>query len=146
MSNKFIVIHGAADSKEDALKLSGSALYKAGYVSKNFADLCIEREKEYPTGLPTEIPTAIPHCFDEGITDNCICFLKLDEPVAFRRMDDDTQEIHTRLIFNLAITDPAQHLKALQNLMVFLNDNDSLIKCETLSDDKLLDYLQEKIG
>ncbi|MFQ7422717.1 MAG: PTS sugar transporter subunit IIA [Anaerostipes sp.] len=37
---------------------------------------CIEREKEYPTGLPG-IPVAIPHSKVEGIKDNCVCFLRL---------------------------------------------------------------------
>ena len=42
---------------------------------------CIEREKEYPTGLPSEVPVAIPHSKVEGIKDNCVCFLRLKNPV-----------------------------------------------------------------
>lgn len=146
MGNKYLIIHGDAKDNEEAIILCGNALYQAGLVSKQFGKLCVEREKEYPTGLPTEIPTAIPHAKDEGITESCICFLKLESPVTFRRMDDDTQDVETDMIFNLAIKDPNEHLKALQNMMEFLNDAEALEKCKVLSDTKLAAYLQEHIG
>ena len=60
-------------------------------------------KNDYPTGLPTEIPTAIPHAKVSGIKENAICLLKLESPVIFRRLDDDTEQVETDLIFNLAI-------------------------------------------
>lgn len=146
MKNRYLVIHGSAKDRYEAISMCGEALYKEGLVSEQFGTLCVEREKKYPTGLPTEIPTAIPHAKDEGITENSICFLKLDRPVVFKRMDDDTQDVNTDMIFNLAIKNPDEHLKALQNMMMFLNDSDALLKCSTLSGRELIDYLQEKIG
>lgn len=145
-SNRYIVIEGSAKDSDEAIYMCGKALQKEGIVSEQFAQLCIIREREYPTGLPTEIPTAIPHASDKDITANCICFLKLDNPVVFKRMDDDTQEIKTDMIFNLAIRDPKEHLKVLQNMMVFLNDAESLKKCKTLEGKKLIKYLKENIG
>ena len=50
------------------------------------------------------------------------------------------------MIFNLAIKDPNEHLQALQNMMGFLNDSEALLKCKSLSDEELIEYLQEKIG
>ncbi|MBB5182121.1 PTS sugar transporter subunit IIA [Catenisphaera adipataccumulans] len=144
--NKYIVLHGKANTKEEALQLCGDALYQAGITSPNFAQLCIEREKEYPTGLPTEIPTAIPHAKDEGIKANAICYLKLEKPVAFRRMDDDTQEIYTDMIFNLAIKDPNKHIKALQNMMTFLNNTEILQQLRKQSDEEIIACLQENVG
>lgn len=146
MGNKYLIIHGAAKDSEEAIRLCGNALYEAGVVSNRFAELCVEREKEYPTGLPTEIPTAIPHARDEGITESTICFLKLERPVSFRRMDDDTQSVDTDMIFNLAIKDPNEHLTALQNMMAFLNDAEALERCKTLPETELNAYLQEHIG
>lgn len=146
MGNQYIIIHGSASDREEAIRLCGNALYENGFVSRQFAQLCVNREKDYPTGLPTEIPTAIPHAKDDGITQNSICFLKLEKPVVFRRMDDDTEEIHTDMVFNLAVKDPTQHLEALQNMMAFLNDTEALQKCRELADDDLIRYLEEKIG
>ena len=91
MKNRYLVIHGLARDRYEAITMCGEALYKEGLVSEQFGTLCVEREKNYPTGLPTEIPTAIPHAKDESITQNSVCFLKLDRPVSFKRMDDDTR-------------------------------------------------------
>lgn len=146
MKTKYLVIHGSAKNSEEAIKLCGDTLYKAGIVSKDFGKLCAKREKEFPTGLPTKIPTAIPHVKDERIKQNAICFLKLDKPVLFRRMDDDTEEVETDMIFNLAIKDPNKHLSVLQNMMTFLNDAEVLTKCRNLSNEEIIVYLQEQLG
>ncbi|MDD4369810.1 MAG: PTS sugar transporter subunit IIA [Anaerostipes sp.] len=145
MKTKYLAIHGSAKNSEEAIKLCGDTLYKAGIVSKEFGNLCVKREKEFPTGLPTEIPTAIPHVKDDGITQNAICFLKLDCPVSFRRLDDDRKEIETDMIFNLAIKDPNEHLTVLQNMMTFLNNSEVLVKCKMLSNEEIIVYLQEQL-
>ena len=146
MANRYIVTHGTAADNLEAIRLCGAALYKAGIVRKEFAELCVEREKEFPTGLPTEIPTAIPHVKDEGITENAICLLKLEKPVTFSRLDDDTETVDTDMVFNLAIKDPNEHLTVLQNMMAFLNDSEVLTKCKALSDEETVAFLQEQLG
>lgn len=146
MATKYLVIHGSAEDSEGAIRLCGDALYKAGIVMKDFGTLCVEREKDFPTGLPTKIPTAIPHVKAEGIKENAICFLKLNQPVVFRRLDDDTEKVETDMIFNLAIKNPDEHLSVLQNMMMFLNDPEVLLKCKELSDEETVVYLQERLG
>ncbi|MGM9618123.1 PTS sugar transporter subunit IIA [Butyricicoccus sp.] len=144
--NKYLVIHGSASSDKEAISLCGNALLEAGLVGRTFIDKCLERETEYPTGLPTDIPTAIPHCKDESIKENSICFLKLEEPVTFRRMDDDEESVQTDMIFNMAIRNPNEHLEALQNLMEFLGDAETLEQCRTLSDEQMIAFFEEHIG
>ena len=146
MGTKYLVIQGVANNSEEAIRLCGEALYKAGIVGEDFAQLCVEREKEYPTGLPTEIPTAIPHAKAGGIQENAICLLKLQSPVVFRRLDDDEEQVETDLIFNLAIKDPEEHLVVLQRMMEFLNDKEVLLKCKELSEEETIAYLTEKLG
>lgn len=144
--NKYLIIHGTADDNMEAIAICGNALQEAGIVQETFAKKCQLREKDYPTGLPTEIPVAIPHCKDEGISENGICFLKLEKPVRFYRMDDELESIETDMVFNMAIKNPDEHLEALQNLMGFLSDADALIKCRDMTDDEVTAYLEEKIG
>ncbi len=114
-------------------------------LSVKFGDLCAKRERDFPTGLPTEIPTAIPHVKDEGITENAICLLKLNHPVTFKRLDDDTEEVKTDMIFNLAIRDADEHLAVLQKMMAFLNNPEVLTKCKKLSNEETEVYLQEQL-
>lgn len=145
-SNKYLVIHGSAKDSTEAIALCGDALYEAGFVAETFAGKCQDRERDFPTGLPTDIPVAIPHCKDEGIVENAVCFLKLDHPVVFYRMDDDAESIETDMIFNMAIKDPNEHLQALQKMMAFLGNAEALEKCNTLSDEEIIEYLRENIG
>lgn len=146
MATKYLVIQGTANSSEEAITLCGEALHKAGVVGEDFASACVEREKNFPTGLPTEIPTAIPHAKVEGIKENAICLLKLESTVVFRRLDDDTEQVETDLIFNLAIKDPNEHLQVLQRMMEFLNNKEVLLKCKELSNEETVAYLTEQLG
>ena len=124
---------------------------QSNYVEKPYikqalsVKICAKRERDFPTGLPTEIPTAIPHVKDEGITENAICLLKLNHPVTFKRLDDDTEEVKTDMIFNLAIRDADEHLAVLQKMMAFLNNPEVLTKCKKLSNEETEVYLQEQL-
>ena len=100
---KYFAIEGRAKSAEEAIKLCGAVLTQAGCTTNDFAAGCIEREKLYPTGICAEVPVAIPHCQSSAILQDALCYLRLKEPVEFKRMDDDEHVIYTRHIFNLAI-------------------------------------------
>ena len=137
MATKYLVIQGTANSSEEAITLCGEALHKAGIVGEDFGKACVEREKDYPTGLPTAKVS--------GIKENAICLLKLESPVVFRRLDDDTEQVETDLIFNLAIKDPNEHLQVLQRMMEFLNNKEVLLKCKELSNEETVAYLTEQL-
>lgn len=144
--NRYLVINGHAENAEEAICLCANALNAAGIVGSEFGTKCCLRERDYPTGLPTAIPVAIPHCKDDGITENAICLLRLDKPVTFYRMDDDEEKIATNLIFNLAVKNPNEHLAVLQSLMTFLNDAAEIENCLEMPESALIDYLGKKIG
>lgn len=145
-NNKYIIIRGNAGSSTEAIQLCGNALEQAGIVSSSFAEGCIKREADYPTGLPSDIPVAIPHCQDDSIKENAVCVLFPDKPVTFRRMDDDEETIDAEIIFNLVVMNPDEHLEALQNLMGFLSNTEALAACFTKGDNELIPYFEEKIG
>ena len=126
MDIKYIAINGYAKNSEDAIKMCGEALYKNGFVIEGFSKDCILREKEFPTGLPTDVPVAIPHCNCEKVLQDSICFLKLEEPVMFYRMDDDQECIMTDIVFNLAIKDSKRHVSMLGNLMKFITNRENI--------------------
>jgi len=128
-NSKTIGIQGEAKNWEEAIRLCGKALIENGCVDQGFVEGCINREKEYPTGLPSGIPVAIPHFQSPGIKENSICVLRLNEPTVFYRMDSSDEYIETKLIFNLAIKGSDNHLEYLQKLMTFLMDEDKLRIC-----------------
>ena len=60
-TNHYLAIEGEAKDWEEAIRLCGQAIADAGYADETFMNACIEREKEYPTGLPIEVRVAIRH-------------------------------------------------------------------------------------
>ncbi|MCI6660542.1 MAG: PTS sugar transporter subunit IIA [Peptoniphilaceae bacterium] len=142
----YVIVDATAKSKEEAIQICGQALQEEGLVEEDFAKLCLEREKEFPTGLPAKIPTAIPHAKSDRIHDNGICVLRLQKPVTFFRMDEDQKALDVEIVFNLAIKDPNAHLGVLQRLMDFFASEENLIKVQQLSKQDLRKFLEEEIG
>lgn len=141
----FVAIEGHAENWEEAIRACGTKLHEIGSVGPAFTDACIEREKEYPTGLPSEIPVAIPHCFSSDIYANTVCFLRTDTPVTFTRMDDDEEQIDARLIFNIAIKAGDDHLLFLQKLMDLVMDTEHLQNVLDLPMDQIPAYLEDQL-
>lgn len=127
---KYIAIEGEAVSCEEAIRLCGQALCAAGFVEAGFAQECVDREREYPTGLCTDIPVAIPHCKSKAIHKDGICYLRLKNPVVFRRMDDDEETVCTRSIFNIAIQGANNHIDFLQQMMGVVTDAELVSQLE----------------
>lgn len=145
MKLQYLAIEGSAKDKEDAIRMCGEMLFKNGLVMDEFSYRCILREEEFPTGLPTDIPVAIPHCGCESVLKDSICFLRLDKPVKFHRMDDEQEYIMTDMIFNIAIKDSDNHVNVLSNLIKFITDSKNLDVCRSINIEDVPDYLQKNI-
>lgn len=143
--NVYLTTEGSAKNWEEAIRLCGKCMQENGSVNPQFTEDCVTREKEYPTGLPAEIPVAIPHSKAHGINENCICFLRLDEPVRFYRMDDSDEYVDTKLVFNLAIQQANDHLEFLRKLMQIVLDKEVLEKCLELPIDQVAEFLKENL-
>ncbi|MBP3852030.1 MAG: PTS sugar transporter subunit IIA [Erysipelotrichaceae bacterium] len=123
---KYYAIQGCPKNDEEAIALCADKLFQEGCVTDQFSDNCIKRERLYPTGMPSQLPVAMPHSESSGVIEDAICLLILEKPVDFRRIDDDEQQIHAQMVFNLAVKDPARHMAVLQNLMKMFYDTETL--------------------
>lgn len=141
----FIAVEGQAKDWEDALRICGGALAAQGCIGADFTQACIERERKFPTGLPTTLPVAIPHAASDAVYQTAVCVLKLDQPVKFYRMDSAEESVDVKLVFNLAIQGHSAHLDFLQKLMGFVTDEQQLEKCMELAPDELAAYLASGI-
>ena len=143
--NQYLSAEGIAGDWEEAIRLCGEEIVANGYVETEFIAACIEREKEYPTGLPAPIPVAIPHSRVEGIYENSICMMRFLKPVRFYRMDDSDEYVDTQLVFNLALK-AEDHLEFLQNLMAFVMNADAIKKCMELPLEDIPEFLEKELG
>ena len=145
-----IIVAHSAENKisdwKDALLCTGNELFKKGYVKESFPEACIKREQMFPTGLPSEEPVAIPHADAEHVIKDALCFLRLDEPVSFRRMDDPEQNIETKLIINMAISSDGGQVEMLRKLVNVLKSKEEIVYLENCSDEELLEFANKNIN
>lgn len=109
----------AAESKEDVVQKLGSLLVEKGYVEEGYARACLEREKAFPTGLPTrEVQVAIPHTEAEHCLKPGIAVATLAQSVEFGEMATRDKLLNVDVVFALSITDPKDQVKWLKKLIL----------------------------
>jgi PTS system galactitol-specific IIA component len=117
------------DRNEAILKLV-SLLEAQGYVKASFGQACLDREKVFPTGLPTQpVGIAIPHTDCEHVERGAIAVGILPEPVEFTEMgctDDATVAVHVIVV--LAISDPQAVTHFLRELALSFQDREFLVR------------------
>jgi PTS system galactitol-specific IIA component len=141
----FVALEGSASTSDEAIRICANALQANGCVTEKFADDCLDREKEYPTGICCETPVALPHCQSDAIRCDALCYLRLDEPVSFYRMDDAEDTVMTRHVFNLAIA-PGEHLEFLSKTIQMLQDNTVLESFTTMTSTQIASYLARNLS
>lgn len=118
--DKDIVLIGLqADTKEAAIAEVVKKMAEHGYVEHEYYVAVIEREKDYPTGLPSEgVRTAVPHAFSDTVKKTGVGIARLVSPVIFHNMADKQEELPVELIFVMANAGGEDaHINDLQELM-----------------------------
>ncbi|WP_289891085.1 PTS sugar transporter subunit IIA [Virgibacillus pantothenticus] len=116
-----------AKTKEQALEIVAQNLVDLNLVKKSFIPAIIQREAEYPTGLPTNgVSVAIPHTDVKHVKTKTISLAILKHPVDFFIMGDGSNTTPVQLIFMLAMNEPNSQLTLLQKLMQIFQDEKTL--------------------
>jgi len=118
-----------ASDGEDAMRKLAKLLYDGGYVDEGFADAVLAREKEFPTGLPTEgIQIALPHTEAEHVHTSRLAIGVLRYPVTFQMMGAPESTAEVSAVFLLAIAEKETQVVALQQLADLFQDGVTLRK------------------
>lgn len=89
-----------------------------GIVQQHFLEALIERESEFPTGLPLKIGVAIPHTDGTYVNEDRLVFATLEQPIPFNEMGGDEEDvIEVSVVIMLAIKEGKKHLSILQKLI-----------------------------
>ncbi len=142
--SELYVVEGSAETWREALKITASKLLEEGCVRDDFYESCVNREKEYPTGLTETCPVAIPHTTKDHVKKQSICALRLKEPVLFQRMDDPEQSVEIRYVLNLALLDDSEHVEIIARVIRYLKDEEALKEMDKLSLDGLQELLKKE--
>ena len=127
-----------AKTKDDVIYCLGDKLRKVDCIKEGFEKAVLEREKQYPTGLPTPVPIALCHEKAEWVKKTAISIATLKEPVRFNNMGNPSTVVDVDIVFLLAIKEPNNHMKLLKKLMVFFKDEETLIQIRDTQDKKLV--------
>jgi len=88
-----------------------------GKVKTSFLKAVLEREAEFPTGLPTPgAAIAIPHADPQHCIEPAVAVGILKNPVGFAEMGSPQSTLDVRIVFLLSVTRPEDHVEWLSKL------------------------------
>jgi PTS system galactitol-specific IIA component len=116
---ELILLHEKAKDRDEIIGRLAGRMQKCGYIGPDYFPAVLEREKAYPTGVPTDgVKVAIPHAFSGAVYKTGMALAVLDEPVKFRNMADPDEELDVEMVFLMANASGSdEHVDALQELM-----------------------------
>ena len=132
-------------SKENLFQEVGKKLYEMGYVKDSFANALSEREKNFPTGLATEpFQVAIPHTDSIHVEKEAIACIRLLNPIKFRDVGDDENEVDAEFVFVLCILEPYKKVDILKALVDTLSNEEIMRSIKTSENpDKVYEILTQ---
>lgn len=133
-----ILVHDLDNSiktYQEVINASGSYLLEKDYIQADYITACIDREKDYPTGLlmSNGIGIAIPHANYQLVKSDAISLVRSSKGVEFGQMEDSDLKVSCQLIFNLALSTSNQHLTILQRLFALFQDEIFVGNCQNFS-------------
>ncbi|MFY9218446.1 MAG: PTS sugar transporter subunit IIA [Tepidanaerobacteraceae bacterium] len=134
--------------KTKVLTVMANRLIDKGYVKESYLPAVLNREEEYPTGLPTNgVGVAIPHADTKHVLKPGIAVATLKDPVKFNVMGNPEQEIDVKLLFMLAIKEPEVQVNILKKLVSIFQAKELLIKLISINCEKeLVDILNSLLN
>ncbi|WP_277901998.1 PTS sugar transporter subunit IIA [Enterococcus lactis] len=118
ITKDFFYCNYQVSDKETLFKEMSKDLVAKGFVQDGFDKALLEREINFPTGLPVPHGVAIPHTDGTLVNADQLVFITLKQPIEFNEMGGDEEDVlPVRVIIMLAVKDGKKHLTILQNLI-----------------------------
>lgn len=137
-----------AKTKEEVLSFLAEKLFEKGFVKQEYIEAIQEREKEYPTGLPSSEPrVAIPHANFEMVNKTTLAIATLKQPVEFHNMEKKQVRLPVQIVIMMAIGEPHGQVDMLQKIVTIIQD-EPLRKAmiQTKSNRELLQLLEQAVA
>jgi len=151
VSENLIIVNGdgKCTTPEQVIVLLCERLAREGYVGPSYAQHVLEREKRFPTALPTlPYATAIPHADARCVKETGVAVAVLGKPVPFRAMESPDDYLHVRVVLLLAVAQATQQTSMLQWVCEVLNQQELVAQLASAKSPKavmtVLDGLLER--
>lgn len=120
-----------ASDQFDFLNQMAGFLIKENYVLPSYLEAILERERKYPTGLPSEpFPVAIPHGDPEHVIEPCIVVVRPHAPIPFGEMGTADSTVLARYIFMLVVKRAENQIALLQNMIDMFMREEAMLKLD----------------
>ena len=151
LDERLVFIDADVHTSEEAIRLMAGRLQECGYVEEGYAEMVIEREKVFPTGLPGKaMSIAIPHTDPTLVNKPAIGVIVPSESVDFDMMGEPGTKLDVKLIMPLVIKNSDQQIELLKAMMHVIQDSERLTKIRASKDRAeildLLSELEEAVG
>lgn len=147
LRRELIAVGVAAETREEVFEKLAEPLFRYGFVREGFLEGVKERERNFPTGLPT-VPfgVAIPHTDPKYVKDNAVSVGVLKEPVKFTVMGTEDETTEVRLVFLLALNESQKQLNILKDITGIIRDEHLLGSFLAMNEEEIYKTLKEKLG
>lgn len=117
LDEKLICLNLAAADKETVIHKLAALLNACGAVGPEYGRAVCERERVFPTGLPTRgVCVAIPHADAEHVRFSALALASCASPVAFGNMGNPDETLPVELVILLAVADGKEQVQVLRQL------------------------------
>lgn len=106
-----------ASTSTEVLSAFAAQALAVGAVHPSYEAALLERERAYPTGLPTIIPVAIPHADVEHAIQSGLGIATLATPVEFGEMGGADSTVLARVAVLILVTKPHAQAELLSRLI-----------------------------
>ena len=148
MSHSTLIYRGLDfTNKIEVLSHLANKLYEENFVKDGYRQAILDREAEYPTGLPAAIKIAIPHCDHTLVKDSAIAMGVLKNSVNFQAMDDPSATLDVQIVIMLALNEPHGHIEMLQKIISLIQNKEDLNTIiKATSDEEALEVVKKYLN
>ena len=133
-----IQVNCVVNDQFDAIALAAIPLLSQGCVTEDFVEAVVERERTFPTGLPTKIGVALPHTEAKYVLKESISIVTLNNTIVFAGMGNPKESIPVQIVFLLAINDPEKQLRILQTIITIIQNEKMLKKIKDAKEPQII--------
>jgi len=133
-----------AKSDVEILSFVADQLFEKSIVKDTFKEALLQREKKFPTGLPTQgVGVAIPHAEAQFVNQDHVTIAILPQPIPFQMMGMPENHVDVSIVFLLALTKSESHLEILKELMQIIQNQKILSALlQSKQADEVLEIIQ----
>lgn len=141
LAPELVAVHAHATDWREAIQVTGSLLEQAGKCDHSYTEAMIASVEKFGPYMVLEEGIAMPHAqSQDNVSEQGICVVTLDEPVAFGNEDFDPVWV----LVGICAPDPSAHLECLTELARMFEVDDvveRLRACTTA--DEVLAFMHE---